>query len=315
MKFGIRKPSLKRSFKARTTGKLKRKIKRSINPTYGRKGVGWIKNPKKAAYNKVYNKTSFSVSPSKSKRSGKKNASSRSNSSVKAVRNKQKKVQSRTTRSLENFYSIRKEKIIRKKWSYWWILGALLFASVGLVCMLFVAVISVIFIYNHNQKPEEEIREVRDYLSDSKRKEIVSKVESLSTAMNRLLKNINNTLNIELYFSSFSEFENVVSELQYLIHEYHLPVNLELGANSNGKSESGEDMHIDDIFDKSIIAFIQRYYEDTESKASKLKTEKGYLNKMSRNKEELLQYSELLSVEHIRLIDELWKSYSLTTTI
>ena len=61
MKFGLRKPSIKKSIKARTTGKIKRKIKSSIDPTYGKKGVGWIKNPKKAAYNKVYKKTSFGL--------------------------------------------------------------------------------------------------------------------------------------------------------------------------------------------------------------------------------------------------------------
>lgn len=60
MKFGMRKPSLKKSFKARTTGKAKRKVKKALISGYGKKGMGWIKNPKKAAYNKVYNKTSFS---------------------------------------------------------------------------------------------------------------------------------------------------------------------------------------------------------------------------------------------------------------
>lgn len=60
MKIGMRKPSLKKSLKARTTGNLKRKVKKSINPFYGKKGMGWINNPKKAMYNKVYNKTTFS---------------------------------------------------------------------------------------------------------------------------------------------------------------------------------------------------------------------------------------------------------------
>lgn len=59
MKVGPRKPSLKKSVKSRTTGKVKRQVKKSINPTYGKKGMGWINDPKKAAYNKVYNKTSF----------------------------------------------------------------------------------------------------------------------------------------------------------------------------------------------------------------------------------------------------------------
>lgn len=62
MKFGLRTPSLKRSFKARTTGKWKRKLKRTINPFYGKKGMGFVRNPKKAVYNKVYHRTTFGIS-------------------------------------------------------------------------------------------------------------------------------------------------------------------------------------------------------------------------------------------------------------
>lgn len=61
MKIGMRKPSIKKSLKARTTGKLKRKVKSEVVPLYGKKGTGIIKDPKKAVYNKVYNKTSFSI--------------------------------------------------------------------------------------------------------------------------------------------------------------------------------------------------------------------------------------------------------------
>ena len=61
MKFGLRKPSLKRSLRARTTGRAKRSGKKALIPGYGKKGVGWRQNPRKAAYNKVYNKTSFSI--------------------------------------------------------------------------------------------------------------------------------------------------------------------------------------------------------------------------------------------------------------
>ena len=61
MKFGMRKPSFKKSFKARTTGRAKREIKRALIPGYGKKGMGWIRNPKKAMYNKIYRKTTFSI--------------------------------------------------------------------------------------------------------------------------------------------------------------------------------------------------------------------------------------------------------------
>lgn len=62
MKIGIRKPSLKRSVKARTTSKWKRQMKKAVILGYGQKGIGWIKKPKKALYNKVYHKTTFGLS-------------------------------------------------------------------------------------------------------------------------------------------------------------------------------------------------------------------------------------------------------------
>ncbi|MDD6905948.1 MAG: hypothetical protein PUI98_03830 [Finegoldia magna] len=61
MKIGFRTPSLKKSFKARTTSKYKRQLKSAIDPTHGKKGIGWFKNPKKALYNKIYNKTTKSI--------------------------------------------------------------------------------------------------------------------------------------------------------------------------------------------------------------------------------------------------------------
>lgn len=61
MKIGMRKPSIKKSIKARTTGKAKRALKKAVIPGYGKKGTGWLKDPKRAAYNKVYKKTTFSI--------------------------------------------------------------------------------------------------------------------------------------------------------------------------------------------------------------------------------------------------------------
>lgn len=61
MKLGYRKPSIKKSISARTTGKINRTVKKITTPGYGKKGVGYIKDPSKAIYNKVYNKSSKSV--------------------------------------------------------------------------------------------------------------------------------------------------------------------------------------------------------------------------------------------------------------
>ena len=58
MKFGFRIPSLKRRLSARTS------IKRQIVHRAGikmPKGLGILRNPRKAVYNKVYNRTSFDI--------------------------------------------------------------------------------------------------------------------------------------------------------------------------------------------------------------------------------------------------------------
>jgi hypothetical protein len=58
MKFGLRKPSLKRRLSARTSPS--RYIRHSLGLKVP-KGFGWLTNPQKTAYNRVYNRTTFSI--------------------------------------------------------------------------------------------------------------------------------------------------------------------------------------------------------------------------------------------------------------
>lgn len=60
MKYGMRKPSIKKSISARTRGRATRAVKRALIPGYGKKGMGLL-HPKKALYNKVYRKTAFGL--------------------------------------------------------------------------------------------------------------------------------------------------------------------------------------------------------------------------------------------------------------
>ena len=58
MKIGIRTPSLKKSFAARTS--VKRYARHNLGLKVPR-GYGWLTNPKKAAYNRVYSRTTISI--------------------------------------------------------------------------------------------------------------------------------------------------------------------------------------------------------------------------------------------------------------
>src|SRR4029079_1895035 len=56
LKFGFRKPSLRKSIAARTS--LKRYVRHSLGMKAPR-GWGWLTNPRKAAYNRMYSRTTF----------------------------------------------------------------------------------------------------------------------------------------------------------------------------------------------------------------------------------------------------------------
>ena len=57
----MRKPSVKRMIKARTTGPAKRAVKKAVIPGYGRRGMGFVKNPKRSVKGAIYRRMTFSV--------------------------------------------------------------------------------------------------------------------------------------------------------------------------------------------------------------------------------------------------------------
>lgn len=60
MRIGMRKPSVKKAFMARTKGYGTRIIKRAIIPWYGKRGMGWV-HPMRAIYNRIYYRLTFSI--------------------------------------------------------------------------------------------------------------------------------------------------------------------------------------------------------------------------------------------------------------
>lgn len=130
MKIGVRKPSIKRSIKARTTGKLKRKVKSSINPLYGKKGMGLVNDPKKAVYNKVYNKTTIGVNDIVNKSSSKQN--SKSSPSYITNNNKIYKIINENKVVISNKEYSRKSI---KAFKNTFIFITILFAFTGIVCL------------------------------------------------------------------------------------------------------------------------------------------------------------------------------------
>lgn len=78
LKIGVRKPSIRKSISARTKGYANRSVKKVLNPSYSRKGSGWLHDPQKAAYNKIYRQMTTSISTTSTRTSTKTPHASRS---------------------------------------------------------------------------------------------------------------------------------------------------------------------------------------------------------------------------------------------
>jgi hypothetical protein len=58
VKFGIRRPSIRKRIAARTS--WKRVVRHSLGVKAPR-GWGWVTNPRRAAYNRIYNRTTIGL--------------------------------------------------------------------------------------------------------------------------------------------------------------------------------------------------------------------------------------------------------------
>lgn len=58
MKFGVRKPSIRKSIAARTS--VKRMVRHNLGFKAAR-GWGWLTSPKRAAHNRIYSRTTTSL--------------------------------------------------------------------------------------------------------------------------------------------------------------------------------------------------------------------------------------------------------------
>lgn len=289
MKFGLRKPSFKRSLKARTTGRLKRSMKRAVNPFYGKKGMGWINNPKKAAYNAMYNKTTFSAMPKGSQ--------------------SQPMFQTPVAASghPENDYFVWEEKVVtRSRWNYGWCLAVFLLLINDLWAAVTMTVFAYLIIQHHNKKPREERKREKRKLTNQEIINMNQKIEQLYESLQYNINRVNTILDPELYFEAVEALGEIIPRITHLINTYHLPFDFSLGVKLDSELENRNVDDYKNIFDEATEHFIDRYYHTCKESALRLKTETGFNNRMARNKETLLLYKDYLNANHLELLESLW---------
>ncbi len=270
MKFGMRKPSLKRSFKAKTTGRAKRALKSSINPLYGKKGMGLVNNPKKAVYNKVYNKTTVSAIPKGSKSKSKSKNDTDSEFTV-------------TGCLLTAIWAGGFSKILFNG-------KPLLSKFISFLAVVFLSTLVVSFIDNKINSTESSEIDDPDYDRN------VEEANSYLKQINESIRIINSTKNPETFFS---RHDFILERLPQLI-------DILSKVSYSGDNPIENLAEFEENKTSSFNEFIDRYYEEVLLKINNLKTEKAKINNANNFFENLMQYEGQLETENIDYINKLY---------
>lgn len=268
MKFGVRKPSLKKTIKARTTRKIKRKVKSSVNPLYEKKGMGYVKNPKRAVYNKIYNKTTVGINPL-SKLSTPSDTSTK-NSSIKSEQaiGYTKKEKKQETVPVRNPVEKWIRRVIRKVSSDTKIITRTVITEQYTVKeMLAIQEAARSCLHNYNQSM-------------------------------RYLTETNNT---DVFFPRLQEAEESLSTLVSLTqnHSFLVAEGDNLIEAQNRLLEEKENI---------IQQFVHTHFSKSIRGADKLKTDRGRHNRLKSNYNELSTYFSDLPQSTVEIINTIWNS-------
>lgn len=293
MKIGVRTPSLKKSFKARTTGRINRTLKKSVTPLYGKKGMGYIKNPEKAIYNKVYHKVT--VNPLKPLKNGSRNNTKRTAPESELVGYSFYKIETKEYScnkliyillavflgvfGAHYFYSGQKRKGFLSLFFFWTVVPFF----VGLYCALVALFLKADSNGNIKIVDKEKIK--TDQLAGAS--EAMKQIEKYSVSLTT-------TTNLEIYSDSLKNTLDNLSELVILCENF--PQNESIVVLSESVKGMYDGLKIEEQ------NFIKRYYSD-QLEISKRSDNPEFLEA---SKQKLIN-SGIFSDSGIELIELLYK--------
>ena len=268
MKFGVRKPSLKKTIKARTTGKIKRKVKSSVNPLYGKKGMGYVKNPERAVYNRIYNKTTVGINPL-SKLSTPSDASTKT-SSIKSEQaiGYTKKEKKQETVPVRNPVEKWIRRVIRKDSSDTKIITRTVITE------------------------QYTVKEMLD---------IQEEARSCLHNYNRSMRFLTDTNNADVFFPRLQEAEMSLSTLVSLTQNHSFLV-------AEGDDVIDAQNRLLEEKENIIKQFVHTHFSESIKGADKLKTDRGRRNRLKSNYNELSTYFSDLPQSTVEMINTIWNS-------
>lgn len=288
MRIGVRKPSIKRSIKARTTGRAKRAVKRAVIPGYGRKGSGWIKDPHKAAYNAVYSRTTVGVRDLGKTKTRRKHNMSGNYSGDFSVQT-------------DNRPNYRDNKIVIACILGGWFglhkymrgqigMGILYTMTVGLFC--FGWFIDIFKEASRPAKPVYKERPERPKAAVHTDEVVKMSLERKMEILNDCAHIIKTTDNPDVFFSRYALYSDTLKELADaeiagIKFEGDSPLNKQITVlNDKEKTRSTNEM-------------ITRYYNKIVNKINTLKTDSARSNNALKFRETLEQYDEFMTDDSI----------------
>ena len=286
MKIGMRKPSIKKSFKARTTGKAKRAVKKAVIPGYGKKGMGWIKDPKKAAYNKVYNKTTFGVndvvktvsgtSSNKNKNGSSKNTKKHINSAAKTSIHQEKAVtkQKLDYNILVNAKPALSESVIIG------IIGIIIFLFSKIIGAIILAIALYLFCDYKHRTSTNWISILKKYYDPT------AQIDDYSQALD-YTKNLlaSQYKDLKKYYDMISEKKELAQKDKLsLIQSSNTVLDFEKYVTYRTSDMRFQSDRIREKRERAAREYIDTEYQKAVDHAITLKTEKGKLNQLEKFK-------------------------------
>lgn len=308
MKVGFRTPSLKKSFKARTTGKLKRKMKKAINPFYGKKGMGYIKNPKRAIKNKIYHKTTFGVN----------NVTRATAHTMRTNISGENTMSSQTN----NFDGTTNLLIVIFGGAFG--LHKFLSGEIGMGFLyLFTGglfgigwIIDIIKCVQA-EDPEKKAREAAYLFNWQKTiypqyNELVMTQAQLQQATNQYAQDLLNTIKMCANVQETTVHADIYFEkMETLYQSSKKLVELEPYANflAGSASPTMALREFEMKYQQSVRNFIERAFESTRNYVAKLKTDEGKKKNYIRLYEELKKYSDRMDSANNEVLEEFYEAY------
>lgn len=277
MKFGFRSPSLKKSFKASTSRSLKRAFKSTFIPAYGRKGMGYVNNPKKALYNKLYSNTTVSVFDSLPSEARQRDIE---NMSIPKDRIKYS--------GITYFLALVSTGLAISLWIRDFTMPGFILFNLSWVFLVFFGFRDFLDYRKEASLEKARLRSVLLDLSDDISQEDLDELSlnelsfftynmaiELVNRFNQLVVTINTSVNIEEYFKAWTDMKNVVDNMEKLHDQIEILC-----------ADCDDPIYMRNNFDfeknRHNKVFVDKMIELTMEDAKELKTQRGRANRLEK---------------------------------